>query len=313
MVREGRHTASLGKVARRAGGKLTVDRLVDAIALALAVGKTTQGGAGQQTNAAWDNAGLVADDVTKQVAGHDDAVQGAGALHHQHGGGVDELVLELQLGELVLEQLGDGLPPQAARGQDVGLVETPDLGGGVLGQGQEGGQAGDALNFDLAVGLGVHREAAAVILLALAKVDAAGQLTHDDEVGAAADVGLERGAVDQGVRGEAAGPQVAVGAELLAQRENALLGADGGGGTPFWAANGAEDDGVGGLASSEGFVGEGRATGVDGGLDEGQPGVSLRLWIFGGGGRKRLTPPKRWFWRLKVPAEGLRASTLLRT
>lgn len=243
-----------------------MDGLVDAVALALAVGETTQTGARQQTKAAGDDAGLVADDITEQVARHDDTVQLAGALDHQHGGGVDELVLELQLGELVLEELGDSLPPQAAGGQDIGLVQTPDLGRGVLGQGEEGGQAGDALDLDLAVGLRVHGEAAAVILLAVAEVDAAGKLTDNDEVGAAADVSLQGGPVDEGLGREAAWPQVAIGPELLAQLEEALLRADGGGRAPFRTANGAEKDGVSVLASSESLLGQGVAVGVNGGL-----------------------------------------------
>lgn len=244
-----------------------MNRLVDAVALALSIGKTSQTGTGQQTNAARDNTGLVTDDVAEQIAGHDDAVEGAGALDHEHGGRVDELVLELQLGELVLEEVGDGLAPQAAGGEHVGLVETPDLGRGVLGEGQEGRQAGDALDLGPAVGLRVHGEALdAVVLDAVAEVDAARQLAHDDKVGAAADFGLERGAVDEGLGGEAAGSQVAVCLELLAQFEDARLGADGRRGAPLGPANGAEEDGIGGLGSSEGLVSQGRAVGVDGGL-----------------------------------------------
>jgi hypothetical protein len=51
---------------------------------------------------------------------------------------------------------------------------------------------------------------------AVAEVDAARQLAHHSEVGAAADLGLERGAVDQGLGREAARSQAAEGAELLA-------------------------------------------------------------------------------------------------
>lgn len=103
---------------------------------------------------------------------------------------------------------------------------------------------------------------------ALAKVDAAGELADDDEVGAAADAGLERGRVDEGVRGKEARAQVAVGAHLLAQPQDALLWADGAG-APFGAADGAEEDCRGGLGGGEGLIGEGAAGGVDGAPGEG--------------------------------------------
>ena len=59
--------------------------------------------------------------------------------------------------------------------------------------------------------------------IAVAKVDAARQLADDGEVGAAANLSLEGRTVNQGLGSEAAGTQVAVGAELFAQLEDALL------------------------------------------------------------------------------------------
>lgn len=205
-----------------------MNRLVNTIALALAIREATQTGTRKQTNASWDDTRLIADDVTKQIARHDDAIQCPGALDHQHGCRVNQLVLKLQLGELLLEQFRDGLPPQTARGKHVGLVQTPNLCRRVLREGQEGRQAGDALNLGPGVGLGVHGIALdAVILHTVTKVNAAGQLTHNNEVSTTAHVSLERRSVNQTLGGEAAGPQVAVGLELLAQLENAGLWADG--------------------------------------------------------------------------------------
>ena len=240
-----------------------MDRFVNAVALALTVGQTAQAGAGEEADAAGNNGGLVADDVAKQVAGDDDAVKGAGVLDHDHGSAVDELVGELELGELVGKDLGDDLAPKAAGGQHVGLIQAPHLGRRVLGQGEEAAEAGDALNLGAAVGLRVHGEARAVVLLAVAKVDAAGELAHDDEVGAAADLGLERRAVDEGLGGKVARAQVAVGTKLLAQLQDALLGADGRVGAPFRAANGTEENGVGGAGSSDGLVGAGVIVRID--------------------------------------------------
>ena len=243
-----------------------MDGLVDAVALALAVGDAAEGRRGEQADGAGDDRGLVGDDVAEQVAGDDDTVEGAGVLDQQHGGAVDQLVLELQLGELPADDLGDGLAPEARGGEHVGLVEGPDLGGRVLGQGEEAGEAGDALNLGAAVGLGVAGVAGTVVLGAVAEVDAAGKLADDDEVGTAADLGLERGAVDEGVGGEVARAQVAVGAELLAELQETLLGADGGGGAPFGTADGAEEDGISSLGGVEGLVGEGVIVLVNGSL-----------------------------------------------
>lgn len=249
--------------------KLTVNWLVDSVALALAVWQTTETSTGQQTNAAGDDTGLVANDITKQVARHDDSVQRTRALHHQHGGRVDQLVLELELGELVLEQLRDGLPPQTAGSQDVGLVETPDLGGRVLRQSQVSRQTSDPLDLGPAVGLRVHGEPGPVVLLAIAEINTSRQLTDDDEVGAPADFCLERGPVYERFGSKAAGPQVAVGAQLLAQGQDALLRADGRRGTPFGPANGAEENGVGVLCGIEGLLSERLAVSVDGSLRKG--------------------------------------------
>jgi hypothetical protein len=65
--------------------------------------------------------------------------------------------------------------------------------------------------------------------------------------------------------GEEAGPQVTVGVHLLAELEEALLGADGAG-APFRTADGAEEDGIGSLGGGEGLVCEGAAGGIDGAL-----------------------------------------------
>jgi hypothetical protein len=245
-----------------------VNRLINAITLALPIRNPTQTRARQQPNTPRDDRCLITDNIPKQVARNHDAVQRARVLDHEHGCAVNQLVVELELRELLLKHLGDNLPPQPAGRQHVRLVQTPHLGRRVLGQREEPRQARDPLDLGARVGLGVEREARTVVLLALAKVDAARQLPDDDEVGAAADLGLERGRVDEGVGGEAAGAQVAVGAELLAQLEDALLRADGGRGTPFWAADGAEEDGIGGLGGGEGLVGEGGVVGFDGGLTE---------------------------------------------
>lgn len=176
-----------------------MDGLVDAVALALTVGRCGEGSTGEEAEGAGDDGGLVGDDVAEQVAGDNHTVESAGVLHHQHGGGVDEVVAELQLGELLLHDLSHGLAPQTAGGHDVGLVERPDGRGRVLGQSEVCSETSDTLNLVAGVRLSVERVAAAVVLFTLAEVDTASKLADDVEVDATANLSLEGRAVDKGV------------------------------------------------------------------------------------------------------------------
>lgn len=242
-----------------------MDRLVDSVTLALSIGNSAQTCARQQSDATGDHTRLVRDDISKQIARDNHAVQAGRVLHHDHGRTVNELMLDLQIRELLLERLRHDLAPQTTRSQHIGLIQTPNLLVPTP-PGQEASQPRDALNLLTGVRLRVPGLAGAVVLLPLAEVDAARELAHDDEVGALADGGLERGVLDEGVRGEEAGAQVAVRAHLLAKLEEALLRADGAG-APFRAADGAEEDGVGGFGGAEGLVGQGGAVVVNGALD----------------------------------------------
>jgi len=96
-------------------------------------------------------------------------------------------------------------------------------------------QPGHSLDLGGRVRLHVPGVPVPVVFLALPEVDAAGELADDGEVGAGGDGGFERGGVDEAVRGEETGAQVAVGLELFAQLEDALFGADGAG-APFLCA-----------------------------------------------------------------------------
>ncbi len=241
-----------------------MDRLVDAVALALAIGNTAETGTGKQTNATGDDTGLVGDDVTKQVASDNDTVEESGLLDHDHGSAVNELMLNSEVGELVGKSLSHDLAPETAGGEDIGLVKRPDLLITTT-TGQETGQTSNTLDLGAGVGLLVPGLAAAIILLALAKVDATGQLADDDEVGALADGGLEGGVLDEGVGGEEARAQVSVCAHLLADLEEALLRANGSG-SPFGTSDGTEEDGVGGLGGLKSLVCERSTVGIDGDL-----------------------------------------------
>jgi hypothetical protein len=65
-------------------------------------------------------------------------------------------------------------------------------------------EASNALYLRAGVDLCVPSNAIAILLLTLAKVQSAGKLADDVEVGAAADIGLERRDIDKGVRGKVA-------------------------------------------------------------------------------------------------------------
>ncbi len=206
--------------------------------------------------------------LTCQIGRYYDAVQLRRVLDHDHGRAVDELMLDLELRKLVLEDLVHHLAPEPARRQHVGLVQRDDA-RVAPGLGQVAAEPRDALDLWFRVDGRVKR-IDAVVLFSLAKVQARGQLADQHDVGAAADGRLERRGLDEGVRGEEAGAEVAVGAHLAAQPQEALLRADGAG-APFGAADGAEEHRVRGLGGGEGLVREGGAGLVDGALGRATP------------------------------------------
>lgn len=173
-----------------------MDRLVDTVHAALAVGHTAQAGTGQQTQGAGDDTCLVTDNIAEQVAGHNDTIQLTRVLNHEHGRGVNQVVTDLNLRELLGHDLGHDLAPQATGRKDVGLVQTPYGQRRVVLQSQVRGQAGDALDLGARVWLGVHCVPGAIVLLPFTEVDATGQLTDDVEVDAAAHLCLQWRAVD---------------------------------------------------------------------------------------------------------------------
>lgn len=239
------------------GKALTMNRLINTITPALPIGNAAQTRRRTQANGARDGAGLVADDIAEQVARDEHAVQRGRVLDHDEGRAVDELVAQPQLRELRREHLGDDLAPQPARREHVRLVEADDGGGRVPRQRQAGREPRDALDLRPRVRLRVERVALAppvAVFDPVPEVDPARQLPHDGEVRAAAHGRLQGRVVDERLRREEARPQVAVRLHLLAQLQEALLRAHGPR-APFRSADGAQEDGVGGLRGREGGVG----------------------------------------------------------
>lgn len=229
----------------------TMDRLVDTIALG-AVRNGAQTGTGQQANAAGNHTGLVADDVTKQIAGYHHAVEATRVLDHDHGSTVDELVLDRQIREFFFKRLIHDLAPQTASSKDIGLVQRPDLGLATAAS-QEASQASHTLNLSSGIGLCVPGIAGSIVFFALTKIEATRELSNNDKVCAAAHLGPERRVLDESFGSEEARAEVSVRAHLLSQPQQALLWTNSTG-TPFGASNGTEENGVGGIGSGESFV-----------------------------------------------------------
>ena len=107
--------------------------------------------------------------------------------------------------------------------------------------------------------------------MALAEVEAAGELAHDGDVDALDDLGAQGGGPGQRAE-DLDRAQVGVEAQLLADAQQALLGAGLGavGGVPLGAAHGGEQHGVARAGDVEGLGGQGVAGSVDGAAaDEG--------------------------------------------
>lgn len=131
-----------------------MDGLIDIVTLSVAIRNTAQAGTGQETNAIGDDSGRVADNVTKQGARHNNTVKTSRVLDHDHDRAVNELVLDLKVGELLLKRLGHDLAPESARGKHVGIIQRPQLLVTAT-AGKKTSQMGEALHLGVGVRLSV--------------------------------------------------------------------------------------------------------------------------------------------------------------
>ena len=90
------------------------------------------GGGGKEAEGAGDDGGLVGEDVAEEVFGEDD-VEVARRVHEVHGHGVDELVLEGDVG-VVAAEIGDGGAPELRDLEDVGLVDGGEFAAAAAGE-----------------------------------------------------------------------------------------------------------------------------------------------------------------------------------
>src|SRR5216683_1282383 len=198
--------APAGDVRRRA-----VDGLVEAAP------PLAQRGRGQQADGAGEHRRHVGEDVAEEVLG-DDHVEARGPLHEEHGAGVDQHVLELQVGELVAHHLRGHLAPQPRGLEHVRLVHRGEPPAPLPGH-----APGDAHHAPDLLG-GVHAQVGGAVGLAplLAEVQPAGQLAHHHQVHVLQQLGLERRRLHQAGM-DADRTQVGVQLQLLAQAEQPLL------------------------------------------------------------------------------------------
>src|SRR5204863_5512743 len=109
-----------------------------------------------------------------------------GALNETHRAGVDEHMLDRNVGELVGDDASDGLPPEARRLEHVGFVDRGDA--AAPRTGKLGGDANDP--FDLArrrhadVGSDLAITGGRALEALLAEIDTAGELADDENVDA---------------------------------------------------------------------------------------------------------------------------------
>lgn len=179
--------------------------------------------------------------IAEQILRQHHAVELSRIGDEDHRGRVDELVVELELRVFAFQRLGHDLPPQTGAREHVGLVDRVDRQGRIGREGDLGGDAGDPLDLVDAVDHRVPGDVLPrgdVVLLALAKVDPADELAHDDDVDAGGDRGLEGRVDDQRVGRKVGRADVGVQAEGFAQGEQARLWTHFAVHAPFGSADG---------------------------------------------------------------------------
>ncbi len=203
----------VGDAAARDVGRRAVDRLKEA---ALPV---TQRGRRQDAEGTGEHRGFVAQDVAEHVLG-EQHVEIAWAADQVHRGGIDQHVLERDLGELGAHEALDHRAPEARGLEHVRFVDRRHVPAARTGEGAR--DARDTLDLCDRIGAdvgGVSRRA-----MLLAEIDSAGELPHEHEVDAIDDFRPDgRGIAQRRVNGD--GPQVRIDAKLAPQRKQGRLGA----------------------------------------------------------------------------------------
>lgn len=235
---------------------------IDTITLAITIWDTTQARTRQKPNASWNNARLITDDVSKQIACNNNTIQSLGVLDHQHSRTINEMMPNLELRVILRHNLSNHLPPQSRCRQHIRFVQTPHWQRWIMLQRKMSCKSCNPLNFRSGIWLGVPSCPVPIIFFPCTEIDSARQLANDVEIGTTADFGFEGGYIDKRVGGKITWAEVAESAHLFAEGEETLLGADGTS-SPFGAADGSQEDSISSFGSSKGFCCQWFAGGVD--------------------------------------------------
>src|SRR5690625_164623 len=196
-----------------------VHGLVDGCAFA-------QRGGGEHSQGAGEGCGEVREDIAEHVSG-DDNLCVLWTCHKVHGVCVDVVVLELYIRVLAFVQVDDGIAPHAHDFEHVGFVDAGEFRLTVTRKFES--NACDALHFFFGVAHGVEAFGAVFFDAAwLAKVDAAVEFTHDDEVRACGELWAQRTCTIKAAV-ELGGAQVCEHAHLFADFQKTALRAE------FWS------------------------------------------------------------------------------
>ena len=167
-----------------------MDRLVEAEG-AVRRATRTEGGRGEHAEGAGQHGGLVREDVAKEVLG-DDHIEGGRPGCEEHCGGIDEAMLQLDVG-VVSADLSHDLAPEAARREHVRLIN----GGHRLSSRarQLKGDHGNTMDLIFVIRQRVNGAATCwrhLFTRRLAEVETAGELAHHEHVNALQTLGLQR-------------------------------------------------------------------------------------------------------------------------
>ena len=229
-----------------------------------AAGAVAQRGGRDHADGAGDHGSLVRQDVAEHVLGNDHVELG-GVFDDLHGAVVHEHLAVFHIRVFGLQAVHHA-SPQAAGVQNVCLVHAAQL-FAALACGLKA-DAADALDLVLRVGHGVDGLLLAAgegVGLVIAKVYAADQLTHDDEIDALCHDLRLQGAGRSQLGPDLRGAVVGVQAHARAEAEQTLFGPLLTGQTlPLGAADGTQQDAVRRKALVQLVLGEGVAVLVDG-------------------------------------------------
>ena len=171
-----------------------------------------------ETDRAADHRRLIGENITEEIARHDD-IELCRAHGKLHGAVIDVEMIELHICVLLC-QCRHRTPPEPRRCKHVRLVHGRDLGASETRRLER--KACDALHLGHGVVLHIPCALHTVHMLRLtflAEINAADQLSHNDEIDTTHEIGLQRRVLDERIR-HLDRTQIRIESEALAQTED---------------------------------------------------------------------------------------------